>query len=357
MTRNVHHSIIYGGEHILIDDKEWRLLSHLKRAWTIRELSRLSGIPYSTVSKVLERLKRFAKFKFTVNLREAGLISLHVFLPGGSAVEPPPYTLQKIDLEGRQRITMLTALIPPSLAALYLESFTEEPLAVVRGYEVHYWEPASPFSVYEEGRLKPCYSFYENPALYSAPVEVYSGNVRAPDKVDLVIISMKLADPFMRPGTVVNIAARFDPELPELSNQTLSYHTVHHVRERLWAGNAVCFCLEKFKVPRRVFYLHGRKAPMVARMIVKLPGFMYAAVDVDSAVVVGNPLCAYFEHLYRLFIDLGVELELGDLVADVKSRVNYVPMLWRNTEKRRWIWPDDPPMQASGTLFEEAEYP
>ncbi len=355
MPRRNHINVIRDGEKILLDEKEWRILNSIRGAWTIRELARLSGVPYSTVNKVLERFRRIAHFKFRAKYRDMGLLPLHVFAEGDG--QPPPYTLMKSRLHGAHSITLYTALVPVALVDTYLESLEDEPLAVVRGYELRHWEPSPRFNVYSDGVLRPRYGFYEDVAIYSAPVEPYSETPRPPDKVDLMIISMKMADPFMRPSTIMEHALEMDSSLPRLSSQTLSYHTVHHVKERLWDGNAACLCLERaWKVPRRVFYIEGERAPLAARMLVNLPGFSYAALDVGKAIVVGYPLCGYFEEIYRLFTGLGVKMPFGDLVDDRLERRLYVPMLWRMTEHRRWIWPNDPPRPARGTVFEEAEF-
>ncbi len=344
------------GEQVFLDQKEWKILLSVKRAWTIRELARLSNIPYSTIIKVLERLRKIVQFKFQIKLREVGLIPLHVFLKS-SPGEPPPFTLYKTTLTGTRSYVLLVALVPVQLLDKYLEELYEEPLIVVKGYELHYWKPDPAFNEYTGETLKPRYGFYKDPAVYAAPVEPFTGAPRPPDKIDLMIISIKMADPFMRPGKIARHASLLDPSLPSLSSQALSYHTVHHVKERYWEGNATCLCFGRsWKVPRRVFYLEGPRAPLAARMLVNLPGFSYAAVDVDRAVVAGYPLCSYFEHIYRFLGSLGVDMPLGDLVDPVGSREVYVPMLWRATEKRRWVWPEDPPRRAAGTVFEGREF-
>lgn len=348
------------GNTLYFDQREWKLVSSVSRAWTIRDLARHAKMPYSTANKVLARLKEKAVFKFRIKMQEVGLVPLIALLKKAPDLPPPPYTLSVKALKGVKSVVAVTALLPPAYVSEYVNALNEEPVSVVVGYELHHWYPDPAFNIYDEatGALRPNFAFEETSTLYSGPVDKWTGPLRSPDKIDLAIISMKMADPFMRPSQVFEFARKLDPELPKLSTQALSYHTVHHVKERYWEGNASNIRINERQVPVRFFYLEGDRAPMVARMFVRLPGFRYAVIDMEKAVVVGQPLAYYFEHLYGVLSEYGVEMPLGELIVPRQDTQKYVPTLWRYIERKHWVFNRDViPVKADGTVFEKIDLP
>ncbi len=348
------------GNTLYFDQREWKLISNVSRAWTIRDLARHAKMPYSTANKVLARVKEKAIFKFRIKMQEVGLVPLIVLLKKDLKFTPPPYTLSVKRLKGVKSLVAVTALLPPTYVNDYVNALNEEPVSIVVGYELHHWYPDPVFNIYDEktGTLQPRFAFEETSKLYSGPVDRWMGPLRSPDKIDLAIISMKMSDPFMRPSEVFDLARNLDPELPKLSTQALSYHTVHHVKERYWENNAANIRIDETQVPVRFFYLEGDKAPMVARMFVKLPGFHYAVIDINKAVVIGQPLAFYFEHLYNALSEYGVEMPLGELIISRQEVQRYVPTLWKFIERKRWIFNRDViPMKADGTIFEKIDLP
>ena len=351
---------ILRGNALYFDPREWKLVANVGQAWTIRDLARHAKMPYSTANKVLGRVREKIAFKFRMKLQEVGLIPLVVILRKEASAPPPPYTLSIKPLKGVKFLVAYTALIPPSFVKDYVNSLGEEPVAVVEGYELAHWFADPTFNVYDEktGLLTPRFAFEEASKLLSGPVERWMSPMRSPDRIDLAIMSMKMADPFMRPSDVFEHARSIDSSLPLLSTQALSYHTVHHVKERYWEGNAANPVIDEAHVPVRFFYMEGEKAPMVARMLVRLPGFHYAIMDTDRSVVVGQPLAYYFEHIYSVLSEYGVEMPLGELLVSSRGVRRFVPTLWRFIERKRWVFnPEIQPVGAAGTLFERIDLP
>ncbi len=92
-----------------------------------------------------------------------------------------------------------------------------------------------------------------------------------------------------------------------VSHQELSRHFRNHVL-KLWAGNRVWLYADAEQVPYKLLYLEGRDAPGVARALVTLPWFHTAYIDIDRAIVSGQPPCASMPHLYRALGDLDVDV-------------------------------------------------
>jgi len=103
-----------------------------------------------------------------------------------------------------------------------------------------------------------------------------------------------------------------------VSHQVLSWHFRNHVL-KLWAGNRVWLYADAQQIPYRLIYMEGKDAPAVARALVKLPWFHTAYIDIEKAVVSGQPPCASMPHLYRVLGNLDVDvLEFAMEVSTVK---------------------------------------
>ena len=170
-------------------------------------------------------------------------------------------------------------------------------------------------------------------------------SVKPPDPVDMAILVRKLqAGPFARPVEGVRYALSVDPSFPKVSEKTVGYHYRSHVLPA-WLYNTFIPYLPMAEVPLRVFYFEGREAPALARVLIKLPYFITALVDVDRALVTGQPPSWMLETIYKVISSFDVKAPLCQLVMSSESIAKFIPHLWKFLKKAgrswSWTWPEE----------------
>ncbi len=336
------------GEFIKITDKEWEILNVIRYSWTVRELARRAGLPYSTTWRILNAITEKGKVYFMPDYKNMNLLPLVVITKKDvKIIEVSSYTVSIREIYGlKTKRKLIYALIPPPYVKNFLDVLGLDDVIVIRGYEYIRWTANSNLTLYAPniGVLMPVYGDIEKmlPS-YTYPVEKYGG-LKAPDKIDLAIIQGRIKDAFITPSSAIKHAVRVDSSFPRISKQLISYHAIKHVKARYWRGNTINFFYPMNKVPIRVWYFKGKDAPTISRILVSIPSFFTATIDVEDALVIGQPPCSMLEDLYKRIFTLfeDVEMPLGDLVLSSKSIQRFRPRLWMFVDKGRWVWVDEP---------------
>ncbi|RLE63781.1 MAG: hypothetical protein DRJ38_06750 [Thermoprotei archaeon] len=330
-----------------ITSKEWQILNAIRYSWTVRELARKAELPYSTAWRILNSIGKKGKVYFMPNYKNMNLLPLAVITKKDVRItEVSSYTVSIREIYGlKTKRKLIYALIPSPYVNKFIDTLGLDDIIVVRGYEYIRWTANSGFFVYvpNVGVLMPVYgNIEETLPKYAYPVEKYEG-LKAPDKIDLAIIQGKMRDAFMTPSNAIKHAIRVDPSFPRISKQLISYHALKHVKARYWRGNTINFFYPMDKIPIRIWYFKGRDAPIISRILVSIPSFFTATIDVEDALVIGQPPCYMLEDLYKWIFTLfeDVEMPLGDLVMSSKNIRRFRPRLWMFVDKGKWMWIDE----------------
>jgi len=238
--------------------------------------------------------------------------------------------------------TLVTALIPPPLVDKYINCLNVEPLLAVKGYEYIRWTPLSPLSRYnpEKKSILPIFDFESVKGLYNYSVERWNRGLLAPDVYDLVLLWGRIRKPFARPLKIYKEAKeKWDPSLPEISEQALSYHFTKHLKA-MWRGNTAIVLSDMRTVPVRIFYFEGRDAPLFARVLCQLPGAFFATIDSGKALVVAQFPSSYDEHIMREAESFEIEMPYYFVQSSTDMR-RVVPLLWKYVEGKKWIFKEE----------------
>lgn len=333
---------------IQLRERDLQIFKNIRYAWTLRELARKTGLPYSTVWRFFQNLKGKGKVYFMVNYRRLNLTPVIIITKRKERIyEMPSYTVAIREVYGLNRQRMLiSAILPPRFIGKYLNLLGLDVVACVKGYEFIRWTFNSDFSTYmpSPGVIVPIYGNIERLAFkYDYPVET-NYTLKAPDVIDLAILTGKMTNAFMTSSEAINLIKRVDPLFPEITKQLISYHARKHVKKLFWLGNTINFFAPMSSIPIRVWYFYGREAPIISRILAKIPTFFTATIDVDKAIVIGQPPCNMLEDLYKRVFSVfeDVEMPLGDLILSSRSMQRVQPLLWKLVENGKWIWIDEP---------------
>ncbi len=331
---------------------EWEFIQALTQARTLRELARKTGLSVSTAWRIFNNLYKKGAYYYIFNTRKFGLCYLAVIstYPENGENEWPQGTLTVRKIWGLKPYTLFSALIPCTFVSEYIKSLNADIVTVIRGLEVYRWRPDSGGSILMPGKgLMPFLSktleelyFKEKNAV---PPKELPDRIEAPDPIDLAILVRKLqAGPFARPIEGVKYAASVDPLFPRVSEKTVSYHYRRHVLPG-WLYNTFIPYLPITDVPLRVFYFEGREAPALARILINLPYFITALVDVNASLLTGQTPPWMMETVYRVISSFDVEAPLCQLVMSSRSIAKFIPHLWKFLKETRrgwtWHWPKE----------------
>ncbi len=325
-----------------ITPTEWRFMNAVTRAWSLREVSRISGLSVSTVHRVLKRFYAKGRIYFMVDYKRLNLLPLCAIFPRLDVNEMPPFTVAVRTLYNFGEYTLVTALVPPPFVDKYLASFDKEPIVVVRGYERLSWRPDGGLTKYspEKELLEPVFDFEGARKRFMYPVEKWEGSLKAPDIYDLVLLQGRLKNAFARPVKIYREARKRTPELPPASEQVLSYHFNRHLKP-IWKGNSAVVYADMKQIPMKIFYFEGRDAAVFARILCQLPGFYSAIIEGRKAMLSGQPPSSYEEAIMREAGSFDVEMPLGYFVQSSSDISKVVPYFWRFVERGRWVFREE----------------
>ena len=317
----------------------WRVFNVIPSSLTLREVARRAGLSHSRVHRLYRyRLPEFAQVRFVPDFKEMNLLPLAVAV-SRSVERAPPFTrsFRKAYAAGR-RMWIAVAYVPTAYLDRYLAELPE-PLFTVRGLEFEKWRP-NPAVAYRYGYLLPVESKLLE-GVGGRPVE-WGVSRRSPDRIDVAIVTIKFfMDAYMRLVQIARLATRLDPSFPATYRQLLSVHYRRHVLPRLWRYNSITLYCDVRVNPVRAYYLVGRDAAVAARALIKLPMMYSALIDVDAAIVFGQPPPGYLAVIYQLLSQLDVEMPYGEIVLDPADITAWLNPYWAFTDGREWMWPEE----------------
>mgnify|MGYP000041111779 CR=1 FL=1 len=332
--------------------EEWELIQALPSSLSLRRIAKRISLSPVSVWRIYKKLYEKGKFYYVFDTRRFGLCYLAVIstYPGNGENAWPQGTLTVRKIWGLKPYTLFSALIPCTFISEYVKSLNADVVTVVRGLEIYWWRPDSGGSILMPGKgLMPFLSktleelyFKEK---HAAPPRELPDRIEAPDPIDLAILVKKLqAGPFAKPIEGIKYAASIDPLFPRVSEKTVSYHYRKHVLPG-WLYNTFIPYLPINDVPLRVFYFEGREAPALARILINLPYFITALVDVNASLLTGQTPPWMMETVYRVISSFDVEAPLCQLVMSSRSIAKFIPHLWKFLKETRrgwtWHWPKE----------------
>ncbi len=332
-------------------EAECDLIQALPRALTIRDLARKTGRSVATTWRIYKKLYGKGKFVYVFDHRRFGLSYLAVISAYTNTDENewPQGTLSVRRLWGLGHYVLYSAIVPYKFIDRYVKSLNADVVVVVRGLEFHKWRPDSGGSMLVPGAgLVPFLSGDFLDAFFKekrrSPPSPPSED-KVPDPIDMAILVKKLqAGPFARPIEGVRYALSVDPSFPKVSEKTVGYHYKEHVLPA-WLYNTFIPFFSIAEVPLRVFYFEGKEAPMLARILIRLPYFFTALVDIDRSLLTGQPPPWMLETIYRVISSFNVKAPLCQLVMSHESIAMFIPHLWKFLKRSRkgwnWTWPEE----------------
>ena len=322
---------------------EWKVMKAVTRAWSLRDVARISRLPVSTVHNILSNFREKGRLQFLFDQKKTNLLVLVVIFPKFKTNTVPPFTRAIRVVYNMGSYILVSALIPPAFVEKYLSYFDSEPLVVVRGYEHIRWNPMSPLTKYNPATntLMPLFNFEPLVKQYNYPVKSWNNGYRAPDIYDLVLLQGRIRNPFARPLAIYREAKElFDPNLPDVSEQVLSYHFNRHVKA-VWKGNTALVFTDMRLIPVKIYYFEGKDAPLFARILCQLPGALSATIDVDKAVVIAQYPCYYEAYIMQEAEYFKVEMPCPPFIQSSANIVKVFPLLWKYVENKKWVFKEE----------------
>jgi len=328
---------------VKIDENEWRFISALEESNSISEISKKLRLPYITVYRTYKQLKDRADLFFSINFQKMNLLPVYLFFDNDTNItHVNEFVVSIRQVYGIKPYKIVYALVPYVYLNNFIKIFDEKPRLIIRGFEFLRWRISSSFAVYlpSEKILLPLFnSWISEIENISYSVNEWKYSDMSPDSIDLMMIMGKYKHPLDSITEVIRRLRKYDSSIPLLSKQLLSYHYRKHVT-LYWLYNTVNLYLDANFVPFRLFYFKGREAHIAARILVRLPSFYWALIDINRALVFGQPPGHMFEGLYRILSSFDIDMPLGDLVVSLENISRFIPRLWNYVDSNRWIWRD-----------------
>ena len=328
---------------VKLNAKEWTFIEALEYSLSLKDISKITKLPYSVVYRIYQRLKSRASFYFMTDFKKMNLLPLYIFFNGDQKINyVNSFTVSLRKVYGSKTYNVIYAMVPYVYYDEYVRSFGSEPVTIIKGLETVKWRPSYGSCIYFPYKkvLLPVFdTWLNNIEELSRPVVDWPYSYDAPDPIDLAIILGKQKHPYDSILSIIRRIRKYDSSFPILSKQTISYHYRNHVL-KYWLYNAINLYLNSACVPFRLFYFEGPEAHIVARILVKFPSFYRALIDREKAIVFGQPPGYVFENVYRIISMFDVEMPLGDLILSLENIRRLIKPLWRFVENKKWIWRD-----------------
>jgi len=302
---------------ITLNESVWRCINAAESSLSVSEVARKSRLQTWEVSRIINDIKKQVlgvRLGFEMNLEKAGL--LEVATISRKSLERVPYLRAQRTLRilGR-KLFLYTGMMPAedSAVAEWLSTFEESALTV-RALERRWWRTDAPATLYRDKWVNGDVEAVKVTDK-SQPGLPVKKEIELDDN-DVLLLWVKSRWPFASLREAERESEKYLGR--RVSHQVLSWHFRNHVL-KLWAGNRVWLYADAQQIPYRLIYMEGKDAPAVARALVKLPWFHTAYIDIEKAVVSGQPPCASMPHLYRVLGNLDVDvLEFAMEVSTVK---------------------------------------
>lgn len=280
------------------------MIKAVETSLTVTGVSQKSNLSIYTVSRVLSEIKQGVKgiaIRFEVELERAGIISVATISKRNIEKLPFLQSFRVLRLLGR-KLYLYTALLPGEKAIDEWLSNFEEGALTVRSLERRFWSPSSPATVHDgkfvHGDLDHVTASERDPPKLPKMDTVM-------DEIDVLLYWGKSKWPYTSLREIADESERYLGR--KVSHQLLSWHFRNHLL-KLWSGNRIRLYADLNMVPYRLLYLEGRDAPAVARALTQLPWFHTAYIDLDRAIVSGQPPCESIFPLYKRLGELDVDV-------------------------------------------------
>ena len=290
-----------------LEGKLWQIIKAIPDSLSISDVATKAGLPEYEVSRILSRERGLRKVRigFEVDYRAAGILPVSAISTKRLFEIPYTRSIRKLYLMGR-KFYLYTGLLPEESDVIdYWMSNFEEDAIIVRALERVWWTPHAKATEYvsESGAVYGVVDLIELKDL--PPPRLIREKVVELDEADVAILGVKLRWPFASLREAERESEkRIGRRIP---HQTLSRHFRKHVL-KIWKGNRVRLYRDLSDTPYRLLYLEGRDAVKLARALVQLPWFHTAYLDVDRALVSGQPPCSSILPLYQAVGELDVEV-------------------------------------------------
>lgn len=329
--------------YVKLSRNEWKFIYSMEDSLNLQEISRKTDLSYSNVYHIYNNLRARADFFFHIDYKKINLLPILVLINANETLEyVNNFVISIRKIYGVHSYYLVYALVPYIYKREYIDSFDVEPVVIIEGLEVVKWRPSYNSCVYMPSKqiLVPVFnSWIENIKELSKPVKEWYSSSQAPDPIDIAIIMSKIKHPYRPLLKIIRNLRKYNPNIPVLSKQVLSYHYKQHVL-KYWLYNTVNLYFDFNLVPFRLFYFEGPDAHIVARILTRYPMFYRALIDKDKAIVFGQPPGNIFENIYRIISMFDVEMPLGDLIVSLENMARFITPLWKYIENNKWIWID-----------------
>ncbi|RLF02696.1 MAG: hypothetical protein DRK00_09675 [Thermoprotei archaeon] len=287
-----------------LKEKVWRVVKAVPSSLTISDVASKASLPKYEVSRILseERGLQNMRLGFEVDFRAAGILPISAISMKRLRRVPYMRSMRVLHMMGR-RLYLYTSLLPENdeIIGEWLTNFEDDAL-VIRAFERVWWSPDSKATVYVNGEI--C-GVLNSLKMEDTPPSIVKEKVIELDEADIAILRAKLRWPFASLREAERESRKYIGK--RIPHQTLSRHFRKHVL-KIWRGNRVRLYRDLSDTPYKILYLEGRDAVKLARALVQLPWFHTAYLDVDKALVSGQPPCSSILPLYRVVGELDVEV-------------------------------------------------
>jgi len=301
-------------------EKEWKVINAVSDALRISDIAARAGLPEYEVSRILSSGKKLSKFRlsFEIDFRAAGILPIAAISTNDLREIPFLRTKRVLRMYGR-KLYLYTALIPEEehLISEWLSYFKENTW-VIRAFKRVWWKPSSKATSYVNGKVFGDLSKLKIEEEVQVPL--VKEHVCPLDDADAAILMYKMRWPFVSLRKIEEVSEKYVGK--RIPHQTLSRHFRKHVL-KIWKGNRVWLYRSVDEVPYKILYMEGRDAIRVAVSLVKLPWFHTAYLDVNRALVSGQPPCESILPLLQVIE--GLDVEVTELIME-PSMVKVVPV-------------------------------
>ena len=292
-------------KYVSLKEKIWRVVKAIPSSLTISDVASKAGLPKYEISRILSEEKGLQNMRlgFEVDFRAAGVLPISAISTRRLHRVPYMQSMRVLRLMGRQ-FYLYTSLLPEKDEVIgeWLASFEEDAI-IVRALERVWWVPDSNATAYINGEVCGILDSLKINDTYTPML--LSRKIIKLDEADIAILRAKLRWPFASLREAERESEKYIGK--RIPHQTLSRHFRKHVL-KIWKGNRVRLYRDLSDTPYRILYLEGRDAVKLANALVQLPWFHTAYLDVDKALVSGQPPCSSILPLYRAVGELDVEV-------------------------------------------------
>ncbi|MCD6563863.1 MAG: hypothetical protein J7K23_08140 [Thermoproteales archaeon] len=324
-----------------ISPKTWKILEAIPFSQNAYEIAEKSGVSYNSVLWFLNNYRKNYIISSDFNFWKIGLVPLVVLTSMENiTIKIPPYTIGLCEVSGLKKMILYRALIPEKFIKKYIKDLDTDVYAVIKGKDIARWLPNSKLTAYikESETIEPITSkIYE---VYNELISQKTNIDREKEKIDIIdlyIIRDKMIFSFAKLSqTLKRIHMYFSNNV---TKQLLSYHYNKHVK-RLWKYNYIIPLHDTLEYPLRLYYLKGKDAEVLGKLVVNLPYVFTSLIDKDKVMVLAQPTPRMEYLLYDIFTMFDVKKPLGDILISMNKYSKFFSDPSKLFIENEWRYPD-----------------